>query len=80
MKRLLLGPVCRELEITLPRDGLRRTLKKLAADLSRFDVAEARPDNPPSIERVAKPKGAGEGALRFPRGRRTRVWGSSRRL
>ena len=63
MKRLLLGPVCRELEVTLPRDGLRRTLKKLAADLTRLEVAEARPDDPPSVERVAKFKGAGEGAL-----------------
>ena len=41
MKKLLLGPVCRELETTLPRNGLRRTLKKLAADLTADLTAEA---------------------------------------
>ena len=39
MKRLLLGPVFRELETTLPRDGLRRTLKKLASEVNRVRPA-----------------------------------------
>ena len=74
MRNLLLGPVCRELETTLPRDGLRRTLKKLVTDLTAAEADHARslgeptgetattPNNPPETRQVK----ADEEAARVP--------------
>ena len=58
MKKLLLGPVLRELETTLPRDGLQRTLKKLASEVNRARLS-ASPD-PAGVEAPQMEDAAGE--------------------
>ena len=60
MRKLLLGPVCRELETTLPRDGLRRTLKKLVTDLAAAEADDARSAVEPTEKPAATPDGSPE--------------------
>ena len=60
MRKLLLGPVCRELETTLPRDGLRRTLKKLVTDLAAAEADDALSAVEPTGKPAATPDGLPE--------------------